>query len=442
MKTTAKILAIAIVVVFASSITYYYATYDVLPTQVSKYTIEYPLRLSSSIPNAIGVDSSGHVWFTLMNRSSLAELDPSTGVIHQYRIPTHMNGGTTTWGIAIDNSRGLVWFTEQATNSIWSFNMQTHKFTRYEMSTPNCFPFGITLDSQENVWFTELFGNKIGEITTGGNLTEIPIPRQGYLEPSGITVGPAGKIWFTLPGINSTAYYSNGKFVFQNLTGLVLDPVGISFDTQGNIWITQHGPSFISEFNPTNGYFKTISTIVPPEGSSLPYFDHVDRNDNVWFNEHNGNAMSEFIPSNDTLIEYFIPTRIKVMGNISGMLTSALSPSGVPWYTEFFAGKVGTINTTAPLDLHLRVTNYNGNVSLSSNDSKSLQLMLSGSAATNAIIRAEVGNFSSNINYNYSKLTQTITLSTNGTKAGVYFVTISAITTSLAVSQVIELEVS
>lgn len=431
-------------VVLASSITYYYLTegaYTSRP-QISQYAIEYPMRGSFSVPNAIAVDSNGNVWFTLMNISSLAELNPSNGLVHQYRIPTGANNGTTSWGMVIDNTRGLVWFTEQATNSVWSFNIHTHHFTRYELKTQYGFPFGIALDNQGNVWFTEFFGNKIGEITTNGTMTEIPIPLQNkYLEPSGITVGPQGRIWFTLPGINETGYYYHGEFSFQNLAGLVLDPVGISFDQQGNIWMTQHGPNFISEFNPSGGVFKTISTTIPPEGSSLPYFDHVDQNGNVWFNEHNGNAMSEFIPSNNTLVEYFIPTRIEVMGNISGMLTSALSPSGAPWYTEFFAGKVGTINTSAPLDLHLTLPNYTRPILISENSSVNLQASLSGSAAGIATIKAEVGNFSSNISYNYSKVGQSITLTTDGVKPGVYFVTISAITNVVSYSKVIELEV-
>lgn len=435
--------ALIIAVILASSALYFYSTESTFTprAQVAQYTTEYPMKQSSSAPNAIGVDSKGNVWFTLENTSSLAELDPSTGVVHQYRIPTGENNGTTTWGLVIDDSRGLVWFTEQSTNSVWSFNIHTHQFTRYELKTQYGYPFGIALDSEGNVWFTEFFGNKIGEITMNGNLTEIPIPLQGYLEPSGITVGPEGKTWFTLPGLDEIGSYYKGQFSFENLTGLVIEPVGISFDQKGNIWMTQHGPSFISEFNPAAGTFKTISTSVPAEGSSLPYFVHVDEDGNVWFNEHNGNAMAEFSPANNSLVEYFIPTRIGVMGNISGMLTSALSPSGVPWYTEFFSGKVGTINTTAPLDLHLSLLNYSGPMLLQQNSNVKLELALSGSAASNAQIRESVGNYSNNFTFSYSKTSQMLTIDAVDSETGVYFITISAITNSLAVSQIIEVDV-
>ena len=381
MRFVIVVAAVAVILVLVGSLAYFLTestasiTYASSP-EISQYTTEYPTNLPSTTPNAIAVDAQGNVWFTLENRSSLAELDPSTGKIQEFPMP--VKGSTTTWGIVVDNSRGLVWFTEQASNSVWSFNISTHKFTRYELKSAYSFPFGIALDKQGDVWFTEFFGNKIGEITTSGNLTEILIPQQGYIEASSITVAPTGKVWFTLPGANSTGSYFDGQFAFQNLTGLALLPVGISIDSQGNIWLTQHGPSFISEYNPTTHYFKTISTSVPAVlGTSLPYFDYVDQNGDVWFNEHYGNAMAEFIPSNNTLIEYFIPTRIGYAGNISGMLTSNVSPSGQPWYTEFFAGKVGTINTGATLDLQLNLLNYTKPIVLNSNGTTSIQFKIS-----------------------------------------------------------------
>ena len=165
-------------------------------------------------------------------------------------------------------------------------------------------------------------------------------------------------------------------------------------------------PSFISEFNPTTHYFETISTSIPAYGTSLPYFDYVDQNDNVWFNEHEGNAMAEFIPSNNTLIEYFIPTRVGYAGNISGMLTSALSPNGQPWYTEFFAGKVGTINTDAPMDVQLTLLNYTQPIILNPNGTVSIQFKVSGSAASQARMEESVGNFTSSFAYS---ITQTQT---------------------------------
>jgi len=451
LKFAIVLIVIVVVLILVGSLAYYLVESNTATmisytsvAETSKYTTEYPTNQNTTVPNAIAVDAQGNVWFTLENRSALAELNPSSGKIQEFPIPTHVKGGTTTWGIAIDNLRGLIWFTEETTNSVWSFKISTHIFTRYEVKSPNAFPFGIALDRHGDVWFTEFFANNIGEITSSGNLTEIPIPLQGNLEATAITTDQNSMVWFTLPGVNSIGSFFDGQFAFQNLTGKMQIPVGISVDGQGNIWMTQHGPSFVSEFNPTTHYFKTISTSVPTVlGTSLPYFTNVDNNGNVWFNEHYGNAIGEFIPSNDSLIEYFVPTMIAYAGSISGMLTSNLSPSGQPWYTEFFAGKVGTINTSVPLDLHLKLTNYTQPLVLSPNSTTSIQLQVSGTAAGQAMLKESVGNFSSSFTYqvSQSQAAQILTIHDNGSKPGVYFVTITALTSFLGISQIIELDV-
>ncbi|MDG6922123.1 MAG: SMP-30/gluconolactonase/LRE family protein, partial [Nitrososphaerota archaeon] len=268
MKLSRLIIVIMIIIVLAISVFYVFLQSSVTisyhsQAELSGYVTEYPTNAATTEPNGIAVDSHGNVWFTLENRSSLGELTAATGVIHEFPIPTHLNGGTTTWGIVVDNSRNLVWFTEQNSNSIWSFNISSHKFTRYELQNASSFPFGITLDSKGNVWFTEFFNNDIGEITLSGKMTEIPVPLRGYLEISSIAVNSSGGVWFTIPGIDFIGSYYNDQFTFRNLTGLAELPVGIPIDKRGNIWMTEHGPSFIAEFNPTTTYFKTISTTVP-----------------------------------------------------------------------------------------------------------------------------------------------------------------------------------
>jgi virginiamycin B lyase len=47
-----------------------------------------------------------------------------------------------------------------------------------------------------NLWFAEYAGNKIGQISTAGVITEFPIPT-AYSRPWDIAVGPDGNLWFT-----------------------------------------------------------------------------------------------------------------------------------------------------------------------------------------------------------------------------------------------------
>ncbi len=316
------ILIMVISITLAGSLVYYYylqtlayvpATVFNSQAQTHEYVTEYPIQLSS-YPNAITADSQGNVWFALENATSLAELTPSNGTVHLFHLPEPKSTGLTTWGILVDNSKHLVWFTDSNTNSIWSFNATSGNFTQYRIQTLDAFPYQIVQDGNGNMWFTELFGNKIGEITTNGTLEDYPVPKFGnvsYVEPSGITIDQeSNAIWFTETAVNAIDSYFEGHFDSYNLTGLVQSPVGIALDSNGNLWMTQHGPSFISEFNPTTRYFRTISTSVPPwvpDNTSLPYFIQVDSHGNVWFNEHYGNAIARFHPSSNSLTEFEVP---------------------------------------------------------------------------------------------------------------------------------------
>src|SRR5204863_3793094 len=68
--------------------------------------------------------------------------------------------------------------------------------TEFTIPTSNSGPWWITAGPDGNLWFTEQFGNKIGQITPAGVITEFPIPTAGS-SPGEITVGPDGNLWFT-----------------------------------------------------------------------------------------------------------------------------------------------------------------------------------------------------------------------------------------------------
>lgn len=423
--------------------------YVISKPEISTYITEYPTQASTTTPNAIAVDANENVWFSLWNLSSIAELIPSNGTIHEYHVPGLKAGAMLTWGLAVDNTRHLVWFTEFTTNSIWSFNMTNDKFTQYPIPTQYSQPFYLALDQNHDVWFTELSGNKIGEITPQGNLTEFTIPQSGDLEASGITVDSTGRVWFTLAGTDSIGSYYQGKFTIDNLTGVISTPVGISVGSNGDVWFTQHGPSFISEFIPDNDTIRTISTSNNSLITSLPYFIWVDSNNNVWFNEHQGNAMSEFIPTTDTMVEYFIPTAVVSAGNISYALTSTLSSTGQPWFTELISGKVGTVNTSKPLDVAIDVLN-DSDTPLSIPVGGEISLGLSVSSESEPVtLYGYVGNFTNEGNFTFSfspktgngNFSSAITIRDAGAMPGNYFITVNARTNSLAVSRIVEINV-
>jgi len=456
----AVVLAVALVVPLGA---YFYAQSSApsihtiqslqVKAQASPFLIEYPTPDAEALPNAIAVDSSGNVWTVLQNRTELVEFTPATSSFRTFPFPLPVGTKVMTWGLAVDNSRRLVWVADETSDVIWCFNMSSSTFRETPIPTVGATPFQIVLDSRGNAWFTEFVGDKIGAVSTSGVLTEIPIPIVG--NPTGITIDSQGRIWFNLlqtGGLSDLYYvgsYYGGSFSFYNLTNRVDTPVGIAVDSGGHVWLTQHGASLLSEYYPATGEIKTFSTSIPEVGASLPYFVYVNpANGNVWFNEHYGNAIGEFNPTTDQMVEYHVPSGPSTYGNISGVLTMDLAASGAPWFSEVYTGKIGTLNYTTPLHLSLALNGVNQGqiIPVSNGSSASLQVTVTGTGSGPELLSAAVGNATNPLQFSFlpgsgtGNFTSTLTISDSSTLKGNYFVTISVASGYLTMSQVVEVE--
>lgn len=432
---------IIILILIGSTLLYYFSI--VPPPPGSPFVTEFPTN-SNSYPNAIAVDGQGRVWFALQKETALGMLYPSNGTIKTFPLPESGNPGLETWGIAIDYARGLVWLTDHISNAIWSFNVTSLAFTKHAIPTNDSFPFQIALDSKGNVWFTESFAGKLGEFTSQGMMKEYAIPQNGTgIDPSGLAIANE-TIWFTEPDSNVIGSFSNGSFKLYNTTGYIYSPVGIAVGSNGNLWVTQHTyPGLISEYDPSNQNVMTFSTSYLPEyGTSLPYFIHVDPSGDVWFNEHYGNSIAKFSPASNTLVEYYVPLRHPVQGNLSYILTSALSESGEPWFTELFTGNIGTINNTMPVVQTFSFANQS-TYQIANGSSLTLNLVVNGGGALSVYL----GNFTQGLGFSFSPqsgdrtFTSKLVIQNNGSESGTYVVTVSDATQYITFSRIMEITV-
>jgi virginiamycin B lyase len=94
---------------------------------------------------------------------------------------------------------GALWFTELAGNKIGQITT-SGMIVGFPIPTAASSPFGIALGPDGALWFTEFVG-KIGRITTTGTITEFPLPAADSA-PGGIARGADGALWFTEAGAN------------------------------------------------------------------------------------------------------------------------------------------------------------------------------------------------------------------------------------------------
>jgi len=418
--------------------------------QESTYITEYQVGGTNSQPNAIGSDSKGDIWFTLAADYAIGELSPVNGTTREFRVPLQ-NGSLVSWGIAADDAKGTIWFTDQLANSVWSFNVSSDSFTRHQLPSPLSSPYQLAVDGSGNVWFTEIDGGRIGEITSQGVIEEYKVPSGASASPgtsltgpAGIAIGKGGTVWFTEVYENSVGSLSNGTFHSYPLAG-ASSPTGIALDSQGRVWVTLHGGSDIAELDPGTNSTRIIPTSIPSGvQSTLPYFVAVDPHGNVWFDEHYGNAIARFTPSNQTMLEYEIPTKVPSLGNISGALSIGLDSAGHPWFTEFYTGKVGTVDPASALGIHVTVGSSStaNPLDVSSGGTLSMPVHVEGSSSSTLrhsegpgpALQVSFTPASGNGSYS-----STITVDGPGRAASgiMVAVTVSAVTSQVVCSQVI-----
>jgi streptogramin lyase len=167
------------------------------------YTIPTP----SSGPSDIILGPDGKIWFTEsdpINANKIGALNPSVppgqaGAISEY--PTA--AGSEPSGI-ISTTGGILWFTEPGTNAIGRI---TTTGTLAEFPGAGVSASGIAAGRDGALWYTLGFSGTlpctgtgdqaIGRITSGGTFTNKFATPSPLSDPSDITEGPDGALWFT-----------------------------------------------------------------------------------------------------------------------------------------------------------------------------------------------------------------------------------------------------
>jgi hypothetical protein len=160
---------------------------------------EFPLPTPISQPSSITVGSDGNLWFVEYNANKLGRITPA-GVLTEFPIPT-----IAAYPRGIAAGPDLIAFTETGQGQIGFFDMDSETFEEFPIPTPNSSVQQIVWGGDRAFWFTELLGNKIGRISTGGSITEHPLP-SASAEPRAMAVAPDGDIWFVEEGVGKVGY--------------------------------------------------------------------------------------------------------------------------------------------------------------------------------------------------------------------------------------------
>ena len=234
---------------------------------------EYALP-SKSKPHTVTVDKAGGIWYTGNGNGTIGKIDPVTGKVTVYKMPDPAAKDPHS---AKFDPKGILWFTLQNSNMLGRLDPATGDVKLVTMKTPNSKPYGIKMDAEGTPWVACNGSNCLVKVNPATmELTEVKLPTPGTTVRR-LDIAPDGLIWY----VNS----SKGKLgrldpktgdikEWDSPSGPDSHPYAIAF-VGGHVWYNEFGtrPDMLVRFDPKTEKFQ--SWAIPSGGVHAGIIRHM-----------------------------------------------------------------------------------------------------------------------------------------------------------------------
>jgi virginiamycin B lyase len=250
----------------------------------------YSTPTPNSSPEAITVNGKD-MWFSEWATGCVGSIT-AEGTVTEYSTKL-----SETNSVGMTTADKDVWFTTDH-NGIGKVTGagKIHLYTFVDDSSQ---PTAITLGPDGNLWFVEAEGYNVGKMTPEGVVTEYNVGFDGFSNSFGIAAGSDGRIWFADPA-NSTprigAINTDGTGLTYYSAGLTGEADSIVAGPDGNL--------YFGEFGGAVGRITTAGVItefaLPMSEGSFPVLSlTVGPNGNIWFSNNSHSQVGELkLPAN------------------------------------------------------------------------------------------------------------------------------------------------
>jgi streptogramin lyase len=248
------------------------------------------------MPHDVILDPEGSAWFTDFGHQVLGRLDPATGKVAEYQVPTlKPDFPPGTLDIEIDR-KGDLWLGLMLQAGIAKFDRRTETFTMYPL------PKGINSDASQ----------------------------QAMVMPGSSEVD--GKVWMNsaggLAGLHRMDLASQSFDTFLPFRDFPKSQehsvYGIKADSGNNLFFMDFSADLIGRIDARTG---NISLFKTPTPNSNPRRGHMDTEDRLWFTEYRANKLAMLDTKTEKFTEWQLPTAFSypydVMPDKNGELWTA-----------------------------------------------------------------------------------------------------------------------
>ena len=385
----------------------------------NEYVKEYKIPTACTQPLAITVDPYGMVWFAQTNTGKVAKFDPLTETFTEYSNAVWENVEKVFVLSAIRNNMepeklrsmmwgidyfpdGSIWFTDERTDAIWKFSIDTESYDRISYSqtdeNKSSLPQKLVIEGSKII-VNDFTGGRLSFLDyaqdkQGLRHYAIPSVMDGAVT-SDFAIDSDKNVWYTnwIPsGAGILVKFDYPGYEFQSTQGEVTQglflqdfvewynfpaglttPNGVAVGPDQKIWLADTSSNYFFSFDPRTEEFTKYVTSIPTIDSygnasdfiknpvSRPYW--IERSDgNLIMNEHNANRIGVFNPFSETLVEYTVPSRNPNWADCEGIDYCGVAQvfdfaayGEKIWFTEWVENNIGVVDTSIPLPFSIDI---------------------------------------------------------------------------------------
>jgi virginiamycin B lyase len=236
---------------------------------------EYDLPRERAMPHDVILDGDGQAWYSDFGHQYLGKLDPKTGKVTEYEVPTlKADYPPGMLDLEIDK-KGDLWVGLMLQAGIAKFDRKAEKFTMYPL------PQGINN----------------------------PAAQQAMVMPHSQEVD--GKVWMNgvgIPGVHRLELATMKFETFAPFRGLPRGAersvYGIKADSKNNLFFMDFSSEYIGRIDTKSGQFSFYKTPTP---NSNPRRGYMDPQDRLWFAEYRADKVAMFDTKTERFTEWSVP---------------------------------------------------------------------------------------------------------------------------------------
>jgi virginiamycin B lyase len=246
-------------------------------------------------PHDVAPGPNGKVWYSGQRLGVLGVFDPATSKAQHIAL----GNGSSPHGV-IQGPDGVAWLTDSGQNAMVRYDPKNGEIKVFPL--PKEFPRAnlntAVVDKAGIVWFTGQNG-VYGRVDPKTGKVEAWASPRGR-GPYGITVTPAGEVWYCSLAGDYIAQVDRKTGEIKNLVDPPRKGAGprrIWSDSKGLLWSSFWHAGAVGRYDPAN---KIWTTYQVPQSKSGTYSIYVDDKDIVWATDFVANAILRFDPATET----------------------------------------------------------------------------------------------------------------------------------------------